>query len=208
VVILLANLNLLSCDFAIGKSINETTHALQTTPLGLTVNFHALDLPFEIEINFLFGEIASSISLASIFDDDRVFARVTVHQGLVLITFGLFRVIRTLLPLALLHFIVVVLLGHLASIFCFEVLVKHSICKASTPTTRARLSPSRSVDMATTECDGQAGDVAKHTLTTVFPDDDSIVLLCAPLLGNGGERIALQVLDLKQRFLLHPASSE
>jgi hypothetical protein len=134
--------------------------------------------------------------------------RVTVHQSLILITFGFLCVICALLPFAFLDFVIVILLGHLAGVFCFEVLVEHSICKASTPTARARLSSLRSVNVTAAKCNGQAGDVAQYTLPTIFPDDDSIVLLGAPLLGYGGKRIALQVLDLKQRFLLRPAGSQ
>jgi hypothetical protein len=137
VVILLANLDFLICDLAIGKSINETTHALQATPLSLTVDFHALDLPFKIKKNLLFGVIASGIGFTSILDDDSMFARIAVHQSLILITLGLLRVICALLPLALLDFIIVVLRGHLASTFRSEVLVKHSIFKTTTPTARA-----------------------------------------------------------------------
>jgi hypothetical protein len=160
VVILLTNLDFLICDLAIGKSINETTHALQATPLSLTVDFHALDLPLKIKKNLLFGVVASGIGFASILDYDSMFARITIHQSLILIAFGLLRVICTLLPLALLDFIIVVLRGHLAGTFCSQVLVKHSIFKTTTPTTRARLFPFRSVNMAATKCDGQTCDVA------------------------------------------------
>jgi hypothetical protein len=206
--LLLAHVDFLVCHFAISESVNEAIHALQATPLCFTVNLHVLDLLFEIAIDFHLRVIAASISFASIFDNDCTLTRVGIHQSLILIALRFFRLVGPLLPLALLDFVIVVFGCHLASMLCSKVFVKHSVCETTTPTSWARLCPFGSMHMATAKCDGQTCDVTEHTLTSSLPDDDSIVLLGAPLLRNGSKCIALQILDLQQSFLLAPASPE
>jgi hypothetical protein len=68
--------------FALGKSFDETGHSVEATPFSLAISFltpHTCSETFE---GFDFGEVASSISLASIVHADCVYASVGIHRTL------------------------------------------------------------------------------------------------------------------------------
>jgi len=79
----LARVDVRMGHFALGKSFDETGHSVEATPFCLAISFLTLHTSPETFEGFDFGEVASSISLASIVNADCVCASVEIHHFLV-----------------------------------------------------------------------------------------------------------------------------